>query len=150
HVSATTIGVTTDPDKPSLGGRFGSVYPLFDGTNRMLVSWAPCLVLTTPSTTNVCTAGNTTGATVTLAPPEYTIWVYDFEAGTLSPILAAESGLMLVEPVLLQARTPAPTATLPTPATAVSTALAGAGLGVLDIRSVYDFDGVDKAVPSID
>ena len=156
HVSATTLGVTTDPDKPSLGGRFASVYPLFDGTNRMLVSWAPCLVLTTPSTTNVCTAGNTTGATVTLAPPEYTIWVYDLAAGTLSPILGAESGLVIVEPVLLQARTPAPTAALPAPATAASTALKGAGLGILDIRSVYDFDGVDtvatqtnNAVPSI-
>jgi len=158
HVTATPLGVTTDPDKPSLGGRFGSVYPLFDGTNRMLVSWAPCLVLTsaTSSTTSVCTAGNTTGATVTLAPPQYTIWVYDFGAGTLSPILAAESGLVIVEPVLLQARVPPPTAAVPTPPTAASTALKGAGLGVLDIRSVYDFDGADNvaiqtnnAVPSI-
>jgi hypothetical protein len=148
HASATTLGVTTDPDKPSLGGRFASVYPLFDGTNRMLVSWAPCLVLTsaTSSTTNVCTTSNTTGATVTLAPPEYTIWVYDLAAGTLSPILAAESGLTIVEPVLLQARTPAPTAVLPTPATTASTALKGAGLGVLDVRSVYDFDGVDTVL----
>jgi Hydrazine synthase alpha subunit middle domain len=158
HVSATTLGVTTDPDKPSLGGRFGSVFPLFDGTNRMLVSWAPCLVLAsaTSSTTSVCTSSNTTGATVTLAPPEYTIWVYDFAAGTLSPILAAESGLMIVEPVLLQARVPAPTAALVTPPTAASTTLAGLGQGILDIRSVYDFDGVDtvktqtgNAVPSI-
>jgi hypothetical protein len=143
QVSATTVGVTTDPDKPSLGGRFGSVYPLFDGTNRMLVSWAPCLVMTTPNTTNVCTTGNTTGATVTLAPPQYTIWVYDFGAGTLSPILAAESGLMIVEPVLLQARMNGPKAASPS---VLSAALAGAGLGVLDIRSVYDFDGADTVV----
>lgn len=158
QVSATTLGVTTDPDQPSLGGRFGSVYPLFDGTNRMLVSWAPCLVLTsaTASTTNICTSSNTTGAAVTLAPPEYTIWVYDFTAGTLSPILAAESGLMIVEPVLLQARVPAPTAAVATPPTTESTTLAGLGQGILDIRSVYDFDGVDTVpaqtgneVPSI-
>jgi Hydrazine synthase alpha subunit middle domain len=158
HVSATILGVTTDPDKPSLGGRFGSVYPLYDGTNRMLVSWAPCLVLASPtsSTTSVCTSGNTTGATVTLAPPEYTIWVYDFDAGTLSPILGAQSGLVIVEPVLLQARVPAPTAAPTTPPTTESTTLAGLGQGVLDIRSVYDFDGVDtvavqtgNAVPNI-
>src|SRR6202011_640898 len=158
HVSATTLGVTTDPDKPSLGGRFASVYPLFDGTNRMLVSWAPCLVLASPtsSTTSVCTSGNTTGATVTLAPPEYTIWVYDFAAGTLSPILGAQSGLIIVEPVLLQARVPAPTAATKTTPTTASTTLAGLGQGVLDIRSVYDFDGVDtvavqtgNAVPNI-
>jgi hypothetical protein len=148
QVSATTLGVTTDPDKPSLAGRFGSVYPLFDGTNRMLVSWAPCLVLAsaTSSTTSVCSSSNTTGATVTLAPPEYTIWVYDFTAGTLSPILAAESGLMILEPVILQARVPAPTAALATPPTTESTTLAGLGQGILDIRSVYDFDGVDTVV----
>ena len=45
QTSATALGVTTDANKPSLGGRFASVYPLYDGTNRMLVSWAPCLVL---------------------------------------------------------------------------------------------------------
>ncbi|HLZ97633.1 MAG TPA: hypothetical protein VKP66_06755, partial [Steroidobacteraceae bacterium] len=145
QASATTLGVTTDPDMASLGGRFASVFPLFDGTNRMLVSWAPCLVLASAasSTTSVCNNSNTTGAAVTLAPPEYTIWVYDFAAGTLSPILAAESGLMILEPVLLQARVPAPTAALVTPPTSASTTLAGLGLGVLDIRSVYDFDGVD-------
>jgi hypothetical protein len=153
QVSATVLGVTTDKDKPSLGGRFASVYPLFDGTNRMLVSWAPCLVLTPANTTEVCTAGNTSGTTVTLAPPEYTIWVYDFGAGTLSPILAAEPGLTIVEPVLLQARVNGPKAA---PPGALSADLAGAGLGILDIRSVYDFDGTDtvaaqtrNAVPGI-
>src|SRR6202049_4758928 len=45
HTSATTLGVTTDANLPSMGGRFASAYPLYDGTNRMLVSWAPCLVL---------------------------------------------------------------------------------------------------------
>ena len=39
---------------PSAGGRFYSVYPLYDGTNRMLVSWAPCLIQTTAGTTEVC------------------------------------------------------------------------------------------------
>ena len=41
------------------GGRFASAYPLYDGTNRMLVSWSPCLVLdttVTPDTTSVCTS----------------------------------------------------------------------------------------------
>src|ERR1700688_1532749 len=54
--SATTLGITTDANMPSLGGRFASAYPLYDGTNRMFVSWAPCLVLDTtvsPPATNV-------------------------------------------------------------------------------------------------
>ena len=78
--SATTLGITTDANMPSLGGRFASAYPLYDGTNRMFVSWAPCLVLdttVTPNTTNICTTANTSGANVQLAPPQYTIWIYD-------------------------------------------------------------------------
>ena len=80
QVSATSLGVTTDANLPSLGGRFHSAYPLYDGTSRMLVSWSPCLIVV-GQTTEVCTSANTTG-TITLAPPQYTLWVYDFDAGT--------------------------------------------------------------------
>jgi hypothetical protein len=157
QASATTLGVTTNASLPSLGGRFASMFPLFDGTNRMLVSWAPCLVVNpTTSATEVCTSGNTAAADVKLAPPQYTLWVYDFTSGTLAPLLAAEPGLTLVEPVILQPRVPAPTAVVETQPTAAAATLAGAGLGVLDIRSVYDIDGTDSvavqtqnAVPSI-
>jgi hypothetical protein len=85
-------GVTTDANMPSLGGRFASAYPLYDGTNRMLVSWAPCLVTNTDGTTSICNSSNTTGANVVQAPPQYTIWIYDFDAGTLSPLLSADHG----------------------------------------------------------
>jgi len=69
QASAAALGVTTDANLPSLGGRFASAYPLYDGTNRMLVSWAPCLVLNTDGSTAVCTAANTQGANVKQAPP---------------------------------------------------------------------------------
>jgi hypothetical protein len=143
--SATTLGITTD-DQPSLGGRFASAYPLRDGTNRLLVSWAPCLVLNTavtPATTSVCTTANTSGATVQLAPPQYTLWIYDIGAGTLSPVLAAETGLTIVEPVIMQARTPVPTFIPDVVPTGAAANLAAARAGLLEIRSVYDFDGVD-------
>lgn len=147
--SATTLGVTTDVNKPSLGGRFASVYPLYDGTQRMLVSWTPCLVQTThgtATTTSLCTSGNTSGANVVQAPPEYAIWVYDSSAGTLSPLLAAQTGLTLVEPVVLQARSPVPSFvpdTVPTGDAAILAGNSNGGLGLLIIRSVYDFDGLD-------
>jgi Tol biopolymer transport system component len=144
--SATTLGVTTDANEPSLGGRFASAYPLYDGTNRMLVSWAPCLVLdttVTPNTTNVCTSSNTSGAKVQLAPPQYTIWLYDVSAGTLAPILAAETNTVIVEPVIMQKRTPLPTFIPDVVPTGAAATLATGGMGILDIRSVYDVDGVD-------
>src|SRR5271166_185200 len=61
QASATTLGVTTDANMPSMGGRFASAYPLYDGTNRMLVSWAPCLILNSDGSTSVSTNANTTG-----------------------------------------------------------------------------------------
>jgi hypothetical protein len=153
QVPATTLNVTTDPGLPSLGGRFASAYPLYDGTNRMLVSWAPCLVLdttVTPAATVVCTAANTTGPNVQLAPPEYTIWVYNLDNNTLQPLLSAESGLMLVDPLILQQRTPAPPVIRDkVPGVDLDQNLANANVGMLVIRSVYDFDGIDTAMPNI-
>jgi hypothetical protein len=151
--SATLLGVTTDANLPSMGGRFASAYPLYDGTNRMVVSWSPCLVLDTtasPAETNVCTAANTSGANVVLAPPQYTLWVFDFDQGTLSPVLAAQSGIMTLDAVIMQPRTPAPVF-LPdfVPTTPTQQNLAGAQVGLLNISSVYDFDGVDMAKPNI-
>ncbi|MGB6307258.1 MAG: hypothetical protein WBF89_05635, partial [Steroidobacteraceae bacterium] len=149
QASATTLGVTTDANLPSMGGRFYSAYPLYDGTNRMLVSWSPCLVIV-GTATEVCTSSNTTGANVQMAPPQYTLWVYDFDAGTLSPLLSAEASMMIVEPVILQARKPAAT-DIPdsVPSTTAAQTMATNQVGLLDISSVYDFDGVDTATPNI-
>src|SRR6202521_2500207 len=153
QTSATTLGVTTDANMPSLGGRFASVFPLYDGTNRMLVSWSPCLVLdttVTPNTTNLCTASNTAGANVTLAPPQYTLWIYDLDKGTLGPVLSADLGTMVLEPIILQPRKPAPVTLVDAaPAPGQAATMASAGVGLLDISSVYDVDGVDTATPNI-
>jgi hypothetical protein len=153
QVSATTLGVTTDANMPSLGGRFASVFPLYDGTNRMLVSWSPCLVIdttVTPNATSVCTASNTSGANVTLAPPQYTIWIYDLDAGTLGPVLSGAPGIMVMEPVIMQARKPVPTTLVDAaPAPGLAQNMSMNGVGLLDISSVYDVDGTDTATPDI-
>jgi len=153
QTSATALGVTTDANMPSMGGRFASVFPLYDGTNRMLVSWSPCLVLdttVTPNTTNLCTASNTSGPNVTLAPPQYTLWIYDLDKGTLGPVLSANLGTMVVEPVILQPRKPAPVTLVDAaPAPGQAATMANAGVGLLDISSVYDVDGADTATPNI-
>jgi hypothetical protein len=153
QISATTLGVTTDANMASLGGRFASVFPLYDGTNRMLVSWSPCLVLNTtvtPNTTEVCTPANSSGANVTLAPPQYTLWIYDLNAGTLGPVLSATPNMMVMDPVIMQARTPAVTFIRDaTPTDGPAKTLFDKGVGVLNISSVYDVDATDTATPSI-
>ena len=68
------------------------------------------------------------------------------DAGTLSPILSAESGTTLIDPVIMHARSPTPTFIpdfVPTGAAATLANNANGGIGILAIRSVYDFDGVD-------
>ena len=177
QASATTLGVTTDANLPSLGGRFHSVYPLYDGTNRMLVSWAPCLVQAsaTSTVTSVCTASNTAGiiaavnaanaaaaagapapatpaGTPVLAPAQYTVWLYDVAAQTLSPLVGADPGMEVVEPVIMQARTPLPLYipdNVPTGQAATLANNPNGGIGILHIKSVYDFDGVDSTAQGI-
>lgn len=153
QASATLLGITTDADKPSIGGRFASAYPLYDGTSRMVVSWSPCTVLdstVTPAAIKICNSANTAAASVTQAPPQYTLWLYDFAKGTLSPVLAAQSGMMILDAVIMQPRVPAPTFRPDfTPTTLTQQNLVAAGTGILNITSVYDFDGVDTATPDI-
>ncbi len=142
--SATLLGVTTDANLPSMGGRFASAYPLYDGTNRMLVSWSPCLVedtTVTPAATVVCNAANTAGANVQLAPPQYTLWIYNLDNATLTPLLSAAAGVMVVDPVIMQVRSPAATFIPDAVPAGAALNMANAGVGELKIRSVYDFDG---------
>src|SRR5215472_10550376 len=51
---AVVNSVVTVPG-PSPGGRFSSVYPLWDGTNRLLVSWTPCRLVTIQGLIEPCT-----------------------------------------------------------------------------------------------
>ena len=144
QTSATTLGVTTDANLPSLGGRIASVYPLYDGTNRMIISWSPCLLAdnsVTPAAVTVCTPGTATAANAQVAPPQYTLWLYDLDTGALSPLLSAAAGTMIVDPVIMQPRSPAVTFIPDTQPSGPALTLANNGVGVVDIRSVYDVDG---------
>ncbi len=45
QADATVNNVTTAPGEPSPGGRYFSVYPIQDGTGRLMVSWSQCRLL---------------------------------------------------------------------------------------------------------
>ncbi len=132
--SATSNDVRTIPG-PSPGGRFNGAYPLWDNTNRILVSWSQCRLLDTTGAIVPCTAANLAVANPQLAPPLYSAWLFDPADNTLKPVVAPTEGVMLTDVVTLQARTP------PAYVAPVSTGstLAGDGLGIIDIRSVYDW-----------
>jgi hypothetical protein len=124
----------------SPGGRFSSAFPLWDGTGRILVTWSECRLQDTTGTILPCTAANLSAAsaanaTLTAAPVLYSAWMFDPVADTFKPIVTPTEGVFVTDIVALQPR-PAPPAYI-----ADSYTTDTPPLGIIDIRSVYDWDG---------
>ena len=148
QTSASNNTVLTMPGL-SLGGRFNSIYPLQDGTNRAFVSYSLCYVNVVVDTTTMATETHAcTDASVNLndpntteAPPRYGIFVYNMGNNTVIPITPPLPDIYYTD-VAAALDLPAPPNiddsfdgnTLPT--------------GILDIRSVYDMDGSFNAMGS--
>lgn len=143
QVSATTNQVRTD-NVPSPGGRFSDAFPLWDGTGRVLVSWAICR-LTENNVIVPCDPQRLADPNAQSAAPYYGIWMYDPATQTQLPIVPGEEGVLIGEIVAAQPRA------LPQsiPDQVPEADLAAENVGILDIRSVYDVDGVDTANPDI-
>jgi hypothetical protein len=137
-------------------GRVTTPYPLWDGTNRVLVAFRPCEVtragktvacatLTADELTRLGDENRTAAAAAAdelqdNVPPSYAIYMFDPALQTWLNVAAPPAGFMYTDPVALQPR-PEPNATDPT---AVDASLAGQGLGLLEVRSVYDTDGLGR------
>ncbi len=145
--SAVVNDVRTD-GSISPGGTFSAAWPLHDGTNRMLVSWSQCRLLEAGQVVP-CTPARLADPAAQAALPAYGIWVYDRDQGTQLPVLPAEEGMMFTDVVAAEARAAPPILPdIDTSGTADPN-LVAEGVGVIDIRSVYDVDGVDTASPDI-
>ena len=161
----TVNEVSTTPGAPSVGGRYFSVYPIQDGTERLMVSWSQCRLVEIladdgdPATEDTqivpCTQDRLATVIVMdpnnpvtpvegdhiVAPPLYGIWIYDPRDDTQLPIVAGEEGFMFTEAVSADPR--------PTPSVVLDgindypldVTLADNGEALLNIRSVYDVDG---------
>jgi hypothetical protein len=145
----TTNDVRTVPG-PSPGGRYASAYPLWDGTDRLLVSWSLCRVVE-QGAIQPCTAARIADPAVLPAAPLYGIFVWDPRDGTQRPVLQPVEGVMFTDVVALAPRSPLPPVILDAVAGVDYDAeLATENVGILDIRSVYDIDGVDLAPGGIE
>ena len=144
---ATPNQVRTDT-LPSQGGRFSSVFPLWDGTGRVLVSWAICrLAEPDPNSSDPtaqvfvpCTDARLAAADPVVAPPLYGIWMYDPATQTQLPIVIGEEGVLIGDVVAAQPR--ANPDSIPDAVAGFDADLVAEGAGILNIRSVYDLDGV--------
>ncbi len=158
QVLAINQDVRTD-GSISPAGRYRSVYPLRDGSNRALVSWSQCRLQPTdsmgvPLEELPIPCPDSIPATALEAFPLYGVYVYDFSENTQLPVVIPVEGLIIDEPVVLAPR-PRPVMLLDkVVGLELDQTLAEVELvGILHIRSVYDFDGsysdYGSGVPSL-
>jgi hypothetical protein len=171
---ATVNNVLTEPGVPSPGGRYYSVYPIQDGTSRLMVSWSQCRLTEIlpddgdPNTIDerivACTADNLLNVLIidpndptpptpvagdlVVAPPLYGIWIYDPRDDTQLPIVAGEEGIMFTEVVSADPRPIPPVVLDGANNYPLDVTLYDKGEAILSIRNVYDFDGA--LLPGID
>ncbi|MEJ2394356.1 MAG: hypothetical protein P8045_07745 [Candidatus Thiodiazotropha sp.] len=145
--AATVHQVTTD-GTPSIDGRLSSAFPLYDGTQRMLISWSQCRVMD-GSTIVPCTEARLADPNVVEAPPLYGIFIYNMADQTQLPIVAPQEGVIFTDVVAADARA-LPTIIYDKETTGeLNPTLVSEQVGLLHIRSIYDMDGLDIAVPDI-
>jgi len=145
---AATVNSARTDTEISPAGRFLDAFPLWDGSNRLLVSWSPCRLID-GNLTLPCTSSLLAKPGVVEAPPLYGIWIYDMGAQTQLPVVLSIEGVMISEIVATQGRSrPTMLADKQVGAGLDATA-ADNGMGILHIRSVYDLDGVDSTTSGI-
>ena len=136
-------------------GRVTTPFPLWDGTDRVLLSYRPCEVTRNG---NVIPCANLTqverdrlasdrtmaaeaaDAVQDNAPPVYAVWMVDPKTQTWLIVAAPPAGFTYTDPVALQAR-PEPNAAQPT---TIDAALAARGKALIEVRSIYDTDGLQR------
>jgi len=117
-------------------GRYTTPYPLWDGTNRALVSFKPNL----PENRAETEPNPLTGEDEAVEnPPQYGIYMFDFGNQSLRPIVLPAVGRSLTDPIAVMPRE--------VPNIIADDNLAGTladdGLGILNVKSVYDTDFLD-------
>jgi hypothetical protein len=144
----------------SLVGRATSPYPLWDGTNRILVAFhtcevtkngvvVPCATLTAEEIARLNSdrtdAEAAADAVQDNVPPIYSVYMYDPTPQTWLIVASPPQGFMYVDPVAIQKRTE-PAA--PTPTT-IDAALAAQGKALIEVRSIYDTDGLNRMAETV-
>ncbi|TCK17062.1 hypothetical protein DFR30_0282 [Thiogranum longum] len=144
QVSRSFGEVRTD-DQPSPAGRFNTFYPLWDGTDRALITWSQCR-MTDGTLILPCTDQTIADPALLEAPPLYSVYLYDFGDNTQRPVFTPQEGMFYRDVVATQPRT------LPTivfdavPGVDVDQVLVDENVGILHIASVYDFDSQYNAL----
>jgi len=142
--------VIDSPVSPS--GKIAAVYPLWDGSGRVLYSWNQCRVWDPEpaegetSLILPCNDSLLANPDIQAAPLAYGLWIYDPRDNTQLPIAVPQSDVIYTEVLALKGRAfPADAQQSP----AFDPELAFASLAQVHIRSVYDFAGIDSSEQGI-
>jgi hypothetical protein len=130
---------------PSPGGRYRSASPLFDGSDRLLVSWSLCRLLEDETRIVPCTSDRLANPDAVEAPPLFGVYIYDVHQNTQQPVVAPQEGFMYTEVVAGSPRVLPPVILDRAAGVDFPQDLLTEAVGILHIRSVYDIDGVDQA-----
>ncbi|MEL6367041.1 MAG: hypothetical protein AAFQ16_03685 [Pseudomonadota bacterium] len=150
QTAATVNNVVPGADAVSPGGRYRSAYPLRDGTDRMLVSWSQCRLQNVELQILPCTETNLVDPNLAAAPALYGIWLYDRTDETQLPVVPPEEGVIFSDIVAAEPRTNVPVILPGANVFGLDPTIADEGVGVINIRSVYDVMGSDLAPGGID
>jgi len=132
-------GELTITEAISRAGRYASVSPLFDGTDRLLVTWSQCRV-TDETDIFPCTEENLAQG-LPEADPLFGVWIHDLVEDTQQPVIVPEEGEAFTEAVIMESRSVPEAIFDGVAGLDLDADLVSEGVGVLHIRSVYDFDG---------
>ncbi len=157
--SQPTAEALNDGRGLSLFGRVTTPYPLWDGTDRVLASYAVCqvrrqgvVVLCASLTDDEKLRLTNMDRTVADAesdeikdnvPPSYGIYMFDPAVKTWLNVTSPPTGYMYTHPVALQARNE-PSTTDAAIADPEMADLIAKNLGTIEVRSVYDTDGLGR------
>ncbi len=137
-------------------GRITTPFPLWDGTNRVLIAYRPCEVMKNGAAT-LCVnltaeekarLGNRNRSRAEIAadpvrdnaPANYAIYMYDPANQTQLIVAAPPAGFMYTDPIPLQPRAEPPVIQ----PTETDATLAADNMATIEVRSVYDTDGLGR------
>jgi len=138
QVSRTFGDVRTD-GQPSPAGRFNSFFPLWDGTDRALVTWSQCR-LTDGTRILPCTDETLADPGLVEATPLYSVYLYDMDADTQRPVFTPQENILYRDVVATQPRQQPNIIFDSIPGVDVDQTLVDENVGILHIASVHDFD----------
>jgi len=134
------IGVNTRYELINIDGE-----PVDTGGNLVPEGEPPVEITLDEIVSLPCTPSTFTSTAVSPSEPQFGIWIYDPETQTQDPVVFAnEVRTMYTEAVVFEQRTP-PTFIPDAGQDEYTASLVNENVGVINIRSVYDFDGQDVA-----